>query len=88
MSAFDKWEVAGVLPGDYEDYGNWVLQKGSEVLTKSGGGIVYHKHYDNETQKITLIVTDTKGKCRICGEPAPLGIIFRARTTVLDEVDT
>lgn len=94
MSEFDKWEVAGVLPGDYEDYGSWVLQKGSKVINNTGSGIVYHKHLDflnkhNDSiiSKKTLIMVDKEGKCRICGEAAPLGVIFRARTTKLDEVD-
>ena len=90
MSEFDKWEVAGVLPGDYEDYGSWVLQKGSKVINSTGSGIVYHKHTAGpitSTLKKTLIMVDKEGKCRICGEAAPLGVIFRARTTKLDEVD-
>jgi hypothetical protein len=86
MSAFDKWEIAGVLPGDYEDYGNWVLQMGNEIFSSTGGGIVYHKHLNPETQKLTLMMIDTRGMCRYCGVPAPLGIIFRARTAALDEV--
>ena len=90
MSAYDKWEIAGVLPEDYEDFGAWVLQKGSAVLKNVGSGVVYHKHSRTPKGKsnptLMLIMVGPNGHCRECDAIAPLGLIFRARTVKLDTV--
>ena len=85
MGAYDKWEIAGVLPGDYHEYGDWVIQKNSAILDNIGGGIVYHKHVDTADRKILMLI-DKEGSCRACGMSCPKGIIFIARTAKLDEV--
>jgi len=79
MSEYDEWKIAGVLPGDFEDYDEWVIQK------SNGACIVYHKHI-NHMQRVTLIMTNDIGNCRICNAGSPMGVRWRASTTKLDEV--
>ena len=87
MSAYDKWEVAGVIPGDYEDYGDWVMQRTTSNVTDSPTtGILYHKHFNAQTQKPTLFMIDTEGACRECGKDAPRGMLFRAKTLRFEDV--
>ena len=77
MSAFHKWEIVGVLPGTCEEYDDWVLQP--------IGGILFHKHCEGTPDSTTLTLVH-EGSCRVCGKKPPAGVLFRAKTCMLDEV--
>jgi hypothetical protein len=79
----EQWAVHGVIPGEYETYGDWILQTSPHIVNLVGGGIVYHDHGKNDEggwRQRVLYAILPDGRCRHCGEPAPLGIIFRAKT--------
>jgi len=80
----EQWCVHGVIPGDYETYGDWILQKDAHILNLVGGGTVYHNHGESRssgelTERILYAILPN-GRCRHCGELAPAGVIFRAKT--------
>lgn len=86
MAEHDKWEVTGVLPGEYEQYGPWIIQKGDELLKQTGRGVIYHIHPHINKNPTLYLVSMHEGKCRKCGKKAPQGAVFRARTIRLDNV--
>lgn len=78
MSDNDQWTVDGAVPGDFEDYGEWVINKISNL------GIVYHKHSSSRASEKHLFLADPN--CRQCGAESPIGIRWRAKTHLFDKV--
>jgi hypothetical protein len=81
----EQWVIHGIIPGDYETYGDWILQTSPHIVNLVGGGIVYHNHGAGRrtggvlTERVLYAILPD-GKCRYCGKPAPPGVIFRAKT--------
>ena len=78
----NHWEIAGVFPNDFEDFGDWVLQKALFQGPNIKVGIIYHKHITDN--KITLFMVGENKLCRRCNTLVPTGVLFRARTSSLD----
>lgn len=80
MSEYDTWQIAAVLPEDFQEFDDWVLHK-ADVDMDPIAGIVYHKHVDGS--KVTLFMT-SNSRCRDCGAEAPPGLLFLARVSKLE----
>jgi hypothetical protein len=79
----EQWAVHGIIPGEYEIYGDWILHKSEHILNLVGGGIVFHDHGERDANgwiQRTLYAILPSGRCRHCGEMAPPGVVFRAKT--------
>ena len=84
MSEYDSWQIAAVLPEDFQEFDDWVLHK-ADLDMNPITGIVYHKHTPEKhlVSRVTLYMT-TGNKCRDCGAEAPPGILFLARVSRLE----
>lgn len=80
MTAHDQWRIAGVLPGDYMEFDDWVVQKvGLEAIT----GIVYHKHVEGDN---TILYMIHNKQCRNCNLTVPPALPFLARAYRLENL--
>lgn len=88
MSEYDKWEVAGVLPDDFQSFDDWAVQTPDLDMNGVTEGTVYHRHIGDGHRgafQSTLYMTKD-GKCRRCGAQAPPGVLFMARTVKLHDI--
>lgn len=83
MSEYDQWQIAGVLPGDYMEFDEWVFLRPDMPSKEAVTGVVCHKHVDGS--KVTLYMT-SNNKCRVCSAEAPPGVLFLARAHKLHDL--
>ena len=77
----EKWTIHGIMPGEYEIYGDWLIQTNGNLIDLFGGALVFHDHGSDIER--TLYTITIEGKCRKCGEKAPPGVLFKAKTYAL-----